>query len=202
MSDFLSQYGISIVLFVIGTLLVVSSYASFFTKSSGIPFVGGVLIAASFLITPYKWFALLGLLDGGLLMIIILIVDRIKYKKAENGINDIISMGYLAGDELPEELKETSDPSKDAGNKLKVHILETDEKIEWKYRINYVYELKHPRVYFAICINNKGNRYLLVDRNEKHIEAMSYDLHLISIKGLQDKNKEMTVVLEIDERKS
>ena len=45
--------------------MILCYYTSFFTKSSGGPFIGGLLVAIGFLLTPYKWFALLGLLDMG-----------------------------------------------------------------------------------------------------------------------------------------
>ena len=40
-------------------------YTVFFTESSGAPFIGGIFVAIGFLLSPFKWLALLGLLDYG-----------------------------------------------------------------------------------------------------------------------------------------
>ena len=82
---------------------------------------------------------------------------------------------------------------------LVVHNLDTDEKQEMPYKLNHVYEIESPKLYFAICVNSKGHRYILVDRDVKtaEIEAMSFDWDNISIKGLEVNDKKVTVVIEL-----
>ena len=197
MNDFFIHYGVCIILCVIGAFFVTVTYISMFTKPSGVPFVGGILIAIGFLTTPVKWLALLGFVDPGWFMLISFFRDNLRWKKKKKEFEEIIEFGYLTNDNLPDELKAINSGELDSTTKMYVHIPELEEKLEWHYRINQVYELKHPHMFFAICVNKNGHRYVLIDKMSEHIEAMTFDLKSISIKELKDANKEMTVTLEV-----
>ncbi len=70
LAEFFRQYPICIILLIIGLVFLFITYIGAPLESkrkgkfvSGVPMFGGICIAAAFLITPYKWLALLGLLD-------------------------------------------------------------------------------------------------------------------------------------------
>ena len=200
MNEFIMHYGVSLICLVIGGLLVFATYYSMFHRPSGVPFVGGIIIAIGFLTCPIKWLALLGLVDPGWFMIILMIIENKQYENAVKGINSIIDAGYLTTEELPDELKGQNILDVEDRSKLIIHIPENeDEKLEWVYGLNHTYMLQHPKVYFAICMNKKGQRYLLVDRMDKTktVEAMPFDQNTITIKGLKDRKKEKAVYLEV-----
>lgn len=127
------------------------------------------------------------------------LINRFTYKKEEKAFGDIIRFGYLTDDQLPEDLKKINEAPDGTEPVLVVHNLDTDEKQEMPYKLNHVYEIESPKLYFAICVNSKGHRYILVDRDVKtaEIEAMSFDWDNISIKGLEVNDKKVTVVIEL-----
>ena len=127
------------------------------------------------------------------------LINRFTYKKEVKAFGDIIRFGYLTDDQLPEDLKKINEALDGTEPLLVVHNLDTDEKQEMPYKLNHVYEIDSPKLYFAICVNSKGHRYILVDRDVKtaEIEAMSFDWDNISIKGLEVNDKKVTVVIEL-----
>ena len=127
------------------------------------------------------------------------LINRFTYKKEVKAFGDIIRFGYLMDDQLPEDLKKINEASDGTEPLLVVHNLDTDEKQEMPYKLNHVYEIESPKLYFAICVNSKGHRYILVDRDVKtaEIEAMSFDWDNISIKELEVNDKKVTVVIEL-----
>ena len=127
------------------------------------------------------------------------LINRFTYKKEVKAFGDIIRFGYLMDDQLPEDLKKINEAPDGTEPRLVVHNLDTDEKQEMPYKLNHVYEIESPKLYFAICVNSKGHRYILVDRDVKtaEIEAMSFDWDNISIKGLEVNDKKVTVVIEL-----
>lgn len=127
------------------------------------------------------------------------LINRFTYKKEVKAFGDIIRFGYLTDDQLPEDLKKINEAPDGTEPRLVVHNLDTDEKREMPYKLNHVYEIESPKFYFAICVNSKGHRYILVDRDVKtaEIEAMSFDWDNISIKGLEVNDKKVTVVIEL-----
>ena len=127
------------------------------------------------------------------------LINRFTYKKEVKAFGDIIRFGYLTDDQLPEDLKKINEAPDGTEPVLVVHNLDTDEKQEMPYKLNHVYEIESPKLYFAICVNSKRHRYILVDRDVKtaEIEAMSFDWDNISIKGLEVNDKKVTVVIEL-----
>ena len=128
------------------------------------------------------------------------LINKFTYKKEVKTFGDIIRFGYLTEDKLPEELRKINEAPDGTGPVLTVYNLDTDEKQEMQYKLNHVYEIESPKLYFAICVNSKGHRYILVDRDVKtaEIEAMSFDWDNISIKGLEVNDKKVTVVVELE----
>ena len=199
MNEFISQYGVCILLCVIGGFFVIMSYATYGTGSSPTPFIGGILIAIGFLTTPYKWLALLGLVDYATPMIIYSIYDSKKFDKVLKSFKERIATEFVATEDLPDELKKTTD--RDSGTRLFVNIPDREEELEWFFYFNNVYRLRIPKVYFSICINKKSERILLVDRGDGHIEATSFEQDSITINGLmvkeKGKEKEIKVILSL-----
>ena len=126
----------------------------------------------------------------------------IQYKREKKAFDEIISFGYLSDEELTDEMKAKCSDGSDP-HKLFVHITKHDEILHWDYLLNHVYQIGRPKVYFAICANKKGDKYLLIDRDSKGgcIEAEHISMDRASIKGLKIKDEEVSVVLEIKKQK-
>ena len=84
---FVRTWGLCIFFGVIGLFFLVVTYGALIVSRksehnvSGVPCVGGIFIIIAFLFSPYKWLALLGLLDYGFwelpyLLIKDFIIDR------------------------------------------------------------------------------------------------------------------------------
>jgi hypothetical protein len=116
------------------------------------------------------------------------------------GNHELFASIYLTG-----SLSERVYLTKDYGGKTTLEGLRkmsAEEIKEFKIFIDNLplyYEIESPKVYFAICVNSKGHRYILIDRDVKtaEIEAMSFDWDNISIKGLEVNDKKVTVVIEL-----
>ena len=67
----MQKWYLTIVLGIIGVFFLTVTYIALYLSKknekniSGAPFLGGVIIAVAFLLSPIKWLALLGLLDYG-----------------------------------------------------------------------------------------------------------------------------------------
>lgn len=74
----------------IGFFFIIMTYGaliqSYRTKKyvSGVPLVGGIIVAISFLLSPIKLLALLGLLDYGVWMIPVSFIMNVVKDKKEN----------------------------------------------------------------------------------------------------------------------
>ncbi|MCQ2103722.1 MAG: hypothetical protein MJY98_10940 [Fibrobacter sp.] len=72
----MDQWALTMVIGGLGLFFLVMTYGALISSkksghySSGVPLVGGTLIAIAFLISPMKWLAFLGLLDYGFWMIL------------------------------------------------------------------------------------------------------------------------------------
>ena len=71
-TEFLCNNPLFVILGILGLLCVIITYAALIVSHrkgryvSGCPAVGGILIMLAFLTTDYKWLALLGFLDYGI----------------------------------------------------------------------------------------------------------------------------------------
>lgn len=86
MKTVMEQWALTIVLGLIGAFFIAMSYGAMIESKksgrhiSGVPVVGGVILAVAFLLSPVKWLAFLGLLDYGLWMIPFSLISRIFQK--------------------------------------------------------------------------------------------------------------------------
>ena len=81
--DFIKENAIFDICFILGILALYITYigAPLASKKSGhyvsgIPCIGGILIALGFLTTPYKWLALLGFMDIQILYLLFEILSE------------------------------------------------------------------------------------------------------------------------------
>ena len=168
----------------IGVFLIVSTYLANRAGHSGVPVVGGILVAVGFLISPVKWLALLGLADYGVAYLIYLYITDFKrdieFKKVYR------REGYVEGRE-------------DRDHKLIVRVPEINEELIRPYITNSAYRYFVPKCWFAICIDRNGRRFLLVDscRKNEAIKIMPFNGDKIKVDGLKSKNRPMTIELEI-----
>ena len=184
MNDFFMHYGVCIILCVIGLFFVTETYLSRKTTSSGVPFVGGILIALGFLTTPHKWLALLGMIDPGWFMPFYAIWDDRQYHKAAAQFVAFVSAHSFA------------ESAADQSRVLLITIPERKEIIDhWKYQTNHVYLLHIPRVYFAACTDAEGKSVLAYSTDAETIRLLSFADGAVTLPEI----KGMTVTIEIKE---
>ena len=166
-------------------------YTIFFTTSSGAPFIGGIFVAIGFLLSPFKWLALLGLLDYG--------VWGLPYAIIEEWIEGKRRRKFF--DPFYEEkayLEKTHDETKS----LFVRIRERDEELEWSYVTRAEYTLNIPSLVFSICLDKDSNRFLLTEEpyKSKQIKVYPFNEDMITLTELPTKKGTMTVEIEVRER--
>ncbi len=129
---------------------------------SGVPVLGGLFIFLAFILSPIKWLALLVLLDYGVWMLpYVFISDYINNKKFKSI--------YEAEDYCDTMINNTQ--------KMVISIPERNEKLERPYITNAVDVLRYPKLLFSVCLNKKGERFILIDRYSKgrKIEILPFD---------------------------
>lgn len=187
MQEFVIQYGFCILLCAIGLFFVIMSYGAHFAGRSGVPFVGGFLIAVGFLISPVKWLALLGLIDYGYWTVPwFLIQDHMR----ENKFKAVFAeQGYTPG---------TGDDRK----MLYIRLSGLEKELQFPYFTCHMYQLSVPKMLFAVCTDKTGRRFLLVDKcgNGEQIEIMEFDTDRMLLTGLRTKDTEMTVEIIVKDR--
>lgn len=184
MVDFISQYIVCIILCAIGLFFVVMTYGAHFAERSGVPLVGGFFIAIGFLTTPVKWLALIGLIDPGYWSIpYSLILDHIRSKRFE---------AIYAQQDYAEQIV-------DGTKHLRIWISDRNEELIWHYSTNHMYQLRIPKLLFAVCVDKNGKRFILLDKciNGVSIEILSLDDDRIVFSDLKAKDTKMTVEIEI-----
>ena len=170
----------------IGLFFVIMSYGAHFAKRSGVPLVGGLLIAVGFLTSPVKWLALIGLIDYGYWSIpYFLILDHIRQKRFKAVYNE---QNYVKG-------------GVNNTKSLRIKIPERNEELIKPYITSSMYSLRVPELLFSVCADISGKRFLLVDKCIKggHIEIAEFDRDSIVLTGLKANNADMTVEIEIIE---
>ncbi len=185
---------LSILLVCIGLFFMgLCYYTVYFTKSSGVPFLGGIIVALGFLLSPYKWLALLGLLDFGVWALPYSIISEIMLGKKIRKKFDPI---YLD--------KEYREKEGDEARTILVRIPEREEELEWNYWTRFEYRLRIPKLIFSICHDKEGNRYLLSDTLQKRseVDIFPFTENIITIAGLKAGKEKHTVEIEIKWKKT
>ena len=181
MNDFISQYGVCIILCTIGLFFIVMTYGANFSGRSGVPFVGGLLIIIGFLTTPFKWFALFGLIDYGYWYLpYFLIREHIHNKRFR-----VVYSKYAYTESIKDDTKS-----------LLIRIPDRNEELLRPYITSSIYELRVPKLLFSVCSDKTGKRFILIDKCVRggEIELSEFDNDKISIKGLKP---DMTVEIEV-----
>ena len=187
----MQKWYLTIVLGIIGVFFLTVTYIALYLSKknekniSGAPFFGGVIIAVAFLLSPIKWLALLGLLDYGIWVLpYVLLSDYFqnqRFKKIyiqQNYINSV----------------------RDNSKSLRVTIPERNEELILPYITNSVFELKVPKLLFAICTNKDGLNFLLINKYKKdNIEIIEVNKNTILLEELKSKDINLTVKIEIIE---
>ena len=187
MDEFVMRYGVCLVLCIPGFILVIVSYLAQRSGRSGGWFLGGLLIAAGFLLSPHKWLALLGLIDYGYWGLpLVLITEHINGKRFR-----------VAYDELG-----ISTGRKDDSREMIVTIPERNEVLEYPFITCCLHELTIPRMLFSVYEDNEGRLFLLADKCTKGniLESMAFEGDHIQTEAFDKKKRNMTVLIEIKDK--
>lgn len=186
----MQEWLMTITLGIIGVFLIAVTYAALYQSKksqkhiSGFPFFGGFILAVAFLFSPIKWLAFLGFIDYGLwLLPYVLIMDYYNNKKFKK-----IYMQQNFEQRISDESKE-----------LRIRISERNEEWVQPYITNLVYELKVPKLLYAVCTDQNGKKFLLIDKCKRkgNIEIVPFDNNIILLTDLNSKNVDYSVEIEI-----
>ena len=186
----MQEWLMTITLGIIGVFLIAVTYAALYQSKksqkhiSGFPFFGGFILAVAFLFSPIKWLAFLGFIDYGLwLLPYVLIMDYYNNKKFKK-----IYMQQNFEKRISDESKE-----------LRIRISERNEEWVQPYITNLVYELKVPKLLYAVCTDQNGKKFLLIDKCKRkgNIEIVPFDNNTILLTDLNSKNADYSVEIEI-----
>lgn len=186
----MQEWLMTITLGIIGVFLIAVTYAALYQSKksqkhiSGFLFFGGFILAVAFLFSPIKWLAFLGFIDYGLwLLPYVLIMDYYNNKKFKN-----IYMQQNFEQRISDESKE-----------LHIRISERNEEWVQPYITNLVYELKVPKLLYAVCTDQNGKKFLLIDKCKRkgNIEIVPFDNNTILLTDLNSKNVDYSVEIEI-----
>lgn len=142
------------------------------------------ILAVAFLFSPIKWLAFLGFIDYGLwLLPYVLIMDYYNNKKFKK-----IYVQQNFEQRISDESKE-----------LRIRIYERNEEWVQPYITNLVYELKVPKLLYAVCTDQNGKKFLLIDKCKRkgNIEIVPFDNNTILLTDLNSKNVDYSVEIEI-----
>ena len=184
MVEILDRYWLTFLLLGIGLFLVISSYKANKVGRSGIPFLGGILIAAAFLVSPVKWLAVLGLCDHSITYFVYIFISEWLVERRFK--TEYRIQGYTAG-------------VHDQSRCLVVSIPEINERLVRPYITNSVYSYFVPKCYFAVCVDRNGRKYLLLDRcnKTKNIEIIPFEKNTVVVEGLKHNTRPTTINIEI-----
>ena len=186
----MQEWLMTITLGIIGVFLIAVTYAALYQSKksqkhiSGFPFFGGFILAVAFLFSPIKWLAFLGFIDYGLwLLPYVLIMDYYNNKKFKK---IYVQQNFE---------QRISDKSKE----LRIRIYERNEEWVQPYITNLVYELKVPKLLYAVCTDQNGKKFLLIDKCKRkgNIEIVPFDNNTILLTDLNSKNVDYSVEIEI-----
>lgn len=186
----MQEWLMTITLGIIGVFLIAVTYAALYQSKkskkhiSGFPFFGGFILAVAFLFSPIKWLAFLGFIDYGLwLLPYVLIMDYYNNKKFKK-----IYMQQNFEQRISDESKE-----------LRIRISGRNEEWVQPYITNLVYVLKVPKLLYAVCTDQNGKKFLLIDKCQRksNIEIVPFDNNTILLTDLNSKNVDYSVEIEI-----
>lgn len=92
--EFVRTWGVCLLIGLIGVFFLVMTYGAMIVSKksdhyvSGVPCVGGICIVIAFLLSPYKWLALLGFLDYGLWYLPYLLIKDLVFGKKSEPVDD------------------------------------------------------------------------------------------------------------------
>ena len=180
----LDKYFITFILLVLGLIIVILTYRANMHGRSGLPVVGGLLIAIGFLLSPIKWLAILGIFDYGPSYLAYLYVSEalVTYKfKAEcrkNGYREKVEDKSLC---------------------FFIRVPEINEELIKPYVTNTTIRYFVPKCFFYVCIDRDGKHVLLLDRckGDKKIDIIPFTGKKVSIEGLKHKLNYLTIEIEI-----
>lgn len=188
----MQEWLMTITLGIIGVFLIAVTYAALYQSKksqkhiSGFPFFGGFILAVAFLFSPIKWLAFLGFIDYGLwLLPYVLIMDYYNNKKFKK-----IYVQQNFEQRISDESKE-----------LRIRISERNEEWVQPYITNLVYVLKVPKLLYAVCTDQNGKKFLLIDKckRKSNIEIVPFDNNTILLTDLNSKDVDYSVEIEIKE---
>lgn len=191
----MQEWLMTITLGIIGVFLIAVTYAALYQSKksqkhiSGFPFFGGFILAVAFLFSPIKWLAFLGFIDYGLwLLPYVLIMDYYNNKKFKK-----IYVQQNFEQRISDESKE-----------LRIRISERKEEWVQPYITNLVYELKVPKLLYAVCTDQNGKKFLLIDKCKRkgNIEIVPFDNNTILLTDLNSKNVDYSVEIKIKDNRN
>ena len=87
----------------------------------------------------------------------------------------------------------------DESKELRIRISERNEEWVQPYITNLVYVLKVPKLLYAVCTDQNGKKFLLIDKCKRkgNIEIVPFDNNTILLTDLNSKNVDYSVEIEI-----
>jgi len=182
MLDFIRQYIICVVFVVMGLFLIIGNISIMIshrfkkTHSSGIPFLGGLLIAIGFLTTPkpFKYLALLGLLDPTIWMLFV----SFYYCKNEDAILEKRYASFLS--EHGFTTVREDDDLKIASEIIYKGREEFPHTQEYYYKTNKAFRVGYPWALMMVT-EKDGKRFLVLDTgtegNLKKLDPEKISIH-------------------------
>ncbi|MCR4792219.1 MAG: hypothetical protein K5871_05680 [Lachnospiraceae bacterium] len=115
-----------------------------------------------------------------------LVKDYQKNKRFLDYINE------YGGDSSEEELYEDGSPKKE------IRVFTSDGAMILPYRLNNPYYINNWKVTFAIFIDGNGDRYLLLDRNDKEdFEVIDLSMDRVELGEITCKGKSSNLTIEV-----
>lgn len=184
MFAFLDKYLITIILCGIGAFLVIVTYGANRAGRSGFPIIGGLLIAAGFLISPWKWLALLGLLDYG--------PGYLAYLYISEAMVDARFRSLSRHNRYRE-------PADDKDYCLVVKVPQINEELVRPYQTNSTYRYFVPKCFFRVCIDSAGKKVLILDRcrGDKKIDVIPFEGNRVVVTGMKHRLNDVTLEIEV-----
>lgn len=182
MLDFIRQHIICVVFAAMGLFLIIGNISVMLshrfkkTHASGIPFLGGILIAIGFLTTPkpFKYLALLGFLDPTIWMMFV----SIYYCKNEDAILEKRYAPFFTGHEF-------SPRREDESLQIVSEIIYTGREEfphvqEYSYKTNTPFRVGYPWALMMVT-EKDGKRFLVLDTgtegNLKKLDPEKISIH-------------------------
>lgn len=186
MNEFVTQWGVCILLCAIGAFFLVMTYGAMIKGRSGVPCMGGLCILLGFLLSPVKWLAFLCLIDYGIWYLPYLVFsEQIKGKKVAKKMAKCYDNGV-------------ADPTMtDVRRILIVRIPELNEELQHYYVSNGCYPLRIPKIYFQIQEKKDGRKLLLLENIKSEVRVLNFTEDKLKLGCFEKKGKKYNVELEV-----